>query len=153
MKFIYFSIFIFSILSSCASEEKITFRHYEISVNDQRKVEYILKIPKGYTCRVITANYDIEKQYWYEDSAVVYISNMFNFPSLNYDNIKAQKDAYGKHFEASIIEEDTLTLEGVDSTGLLWKNKHLKDINIGYANVPSEKKETFDKILKSINKK
>ncbi|MBN9284873.1 MULTISPECIES: hypothetical protein [unclassified Flavobacterium] len=53
----------------------------------------------------------------------------------------------------AFLTKDTITLEGIDQNGLYWKNKFNGEVNIGYLNIPKEKKEEFDKILLSIKKK
>ncbi len=48
------------------------------------------------------------------------------------------------------MENDTLTLQGKDKFGRYWKNKKLKEISIGYLNVPESRKIDFDKAISSI---
>lgn len=108
-----------------------------------------MRIPSSYNLRVIQADGEagLEMQYWYNDSSVIYISDMMN--NLNYENLRNKDGAYSKDFIA-FASNDTLTLEGQDSKGLYWKNKRIKNVCIGYANTPISKKVMFDKALESI---
>jgi hypothetical protein len=142
------------ILASCMSGQKVIFNHYESENGNQRKVKYYMNVPQNYRLESFQADAEVgaEQQYWYSDSIVIYITSMEGLPSINQENIKNQDGAAQKRFSA-FINNDTLTLKGKNEKGLLWKDIKLKNISIGYANVPPEKETTFDLVLKSISKK
>jgi hypothetical protein len=48
---------------------------------------------------------------------------------------------------------DTFELSGMNSKSLFWKDIKIGKVSIGYDNVPKEKKELFDKSLKTLKMK
>ena len=83
--------------------QKINFKYYNL--HERHRV--ILSIPQNYSLQRIKAGGEagIENRYWYNDSAVIYISDFKGGSSLNYENIRKQDGAYAKRFES-----DTVTL-------------------------------------------
>ena len=152
MKKIILYIFAIFVFDGCTTERKIKFIHYEYNGLNQKKTKCFLYVPKNYQTVTLQAGGEegTEQQYWYSDSIVVYITNMGS--SINYNNIEKQEGGLHKQF-MTFINEDTLTLNGKDKKGLLWKEVQMKDISIGYANVPPEKEIAFDLVLKSFRKR
>ena len=103
-----------------------------------------MNIPKGYKLTVLERGTDLEKQYWYNDTSVIYItSDLTAYP--NNENIRAT----GRIGERDFLM-DSLTLGGRDGKGLFWRDIKMKLICVGYVNVPEDRKEIFDDALKSI---
>jgi hypothetical protein len=48
---------------------------------------------------------------------------------------------------------DIFELSGMNSKSLFWKDIKIGKVSIGYDNVPKEKKELFDKSLKTLKMK
>lgn len=110
------------------------------------------KLPKGFTKKIVEAGQNTEYHFLYADSSVIYITDEKGTPIINYKNIENDSIAIQKSFLAS-MENDTLTLQGKDKLGRYWKNKKLKEVSIGYLNVPKSRKAAFDKALSSIKMK
>lgn len=108
--------------------------------------EHIFHIPKGYTFKGLSGGYEDEKQYWFSDSSVFYITKEHGLPSLNYNNIRNLEGANAKRMLA-----DTLTLQGTDNNGLYWKDIKQKNFSYGYSKVPHNKKEKFEAIIKELS--
>ena len=108
-----------------------------------------MNISKGYKYEGLIGDHEIEKRYWYPDSAIIYITNFNN--TLNYNNIIKQGTYYSR-FDA-IHSNDTLTLSGQDSLGMFWKDRKLQYITVGYSNVPLSKKSLFDTTILSVRKR
>lgn len=123
---------------------KVKFR--TIYGNTPIKINMI--IPKGYKEKVLLMGNDLEKQYWYSDSSVIYITAS-DLPLINYHRIRATGRSGDRlHFY------DTLTLYGIDKQGIYWKDIKIKPVgSIGYVSVGKEKVEKFEKALKSIERK
>ena len=51
--------------------------------------------------------------------------------------------------EVMKIIPDTLELSGIDADSLYWKDIYIDGISIGYLKVPKEKKELYDKCLRT----
>ena len=105
--------------------------------------------PEGFTKEIVEAGQNTEYHFLYSDSSVIYITDEKGTPTINYKNIDNDSIAIQKSFLAS-MENDTLTLQGKDKLGRYWKNKKLKEISIGYLNVPESRKADFDKAISSI---
>ncbi len=133
---------------------------------DKWSPKYFIKVPKGYNDRnIIIGGNEYEMLTYYPDSSIIYIANT-NTPSYNYKNIlnlgdsianyrfqnveiaKETNQLLGK--EAIKVLSDTFELSGVDSNLLYWKDLKLGELSVGYAKVPKEKKELFDKSLKTL---
>jgi len=126
--------------------------------------KYILDVPKGYELKIFSVTLENEYQYIYEDSSMIYLTNFKNTP--NYENIKELGDSIinyrfqnedltkginqllGKEFAMAL--PDTFELSGTDNNSLYWKDIKVGKISIGYQKVPKEKKELFDKSLKTL---
>ncbi|MCC8034588.1 MAG: hypothetical protein LIO77_01480 [Rikenellaceae bacterium] len=112
--------------------------------------------------------FDIEYQYIYADSSMLYISNAKTFTFPNYSNIKnmnSDESILRLEDDDLIVETNILLMEhgkvplprasynmtfgGIDEDGLFWKDIKYGDIYIGYLNVPADKKELFDNSLDS----
>lgn len=93
----------------------------------------------------------LEKQFWYSDSSVVYISDFSN--NLNTENIRASGFTQEKlkfMLMQSEMKADTLVLVGRNQQGFFWKEISIGRTQFGYLNVPSNKIKDFDKVLGSI---
>lgn len=106
-------------------------------------------LPEGFTKKIVEAGQNTEYHFLYADSSVIYITDEKGTPAINYKNIDNDSIAIQKSFLAS-MENDTLTLQGKDKLGRYWKNKKLKEVSIGYLNVPKSRKADFDRAISSI---
>lgn len=141
MKFYIIAILLIIVSCKAIQESNIT---YSTNV-----VKAKAMIPKGFNKEIIEAGQDTEYRFLYSDSSLIYITDEKGTPIINYKNIDSDSIAIQKSFLA-LMENDTLTLQGQDKSGKYWKNKKLKEISIGYLNVPENRKEDFDKAISSI---
>jgi hypothetical protein len=129
--------------------------------------KYMMYIPNDYIDYfVITAGEsESERDYLYKDSSIIYITD-YDVPYFNSKNIKALGDSISNfRFQSyelielnnKLLKEtgqkvypDTVELSGINEKSLYWKDVRIKQISIGYCNVPKEKKEIFDKALKTL---
>jgi hypothetical protein len=131
------------LIFSCKSTQGVNITYQTNSI--KAKVE----IPDNFKKEIIEKGQDVEYRFSYSDLSMIYITDESSTPELNYNNIDNDTTAIQKNFLAS-MENDTLTLEGKDKSGRFWKNKKLKNISIGYLNVPEVRKSEFDKAISSI---
>ena len=126
--------------------------------------KYVLDVPKGYELKILSVTVEKEYQYTYSDSSMIYLTNFDNTP--NYENIKSMGDSITnfrfqnkemtKEINQTLGREvvkalpDTFELSGIDNNSLYWKDVKVGRISIGYQKVPKEKKDLFDKSLKSL---
>jgi hypothetical protein len=152
------------VLTSCAVNKDLTTVKYSPS---QAHADYFLDVPKGYEFKGYKVTIEKESRYIYNDSSFIYITNFRNTP--NYENIKSLGDSIsilrfqneeltkqvnellGKNQIA--VLPDTFELSGLNSKSLFWKDIKIGKVSIGYDNVPKEKKELFDKSLKTLKMK
>lgn len=142
------------IIFSCATRKDFQNVKY-VGYSNSAKKDYTYKasIKKGFQVKEINGGNEWkQKEFIYSDNSIFYVSNEKENTSRNDENIKNDKIASDKSMKA-FFSKDTITLEGIDKNGLYWKNKLDGEVNIGYLNIPKEKKEEFDKILLSIKKK
>lgn len=138
-------IFIWSILLiSCSTTKTVS---YKVTDNKGKTFIYQAKIPKGFKTKVTNYEHGWYKDFIYPDSSMFFFSNNilggFPFPPDAYIN-------YGKDLNLKFISVDTITLNGILNSGSLWKIQKATNVMYGYIQVPSDKKEIFDKILDSI---
>ena len=150
------------ILTSCTMNNNLTrVKFYSTQANTNC---YYIDIPKEYEFKGYEVTIEKERRYIYDDSSFVYITNFKYTP--NYENIKSLGDSViqfrfqneeltkqinellGKN--KIIILPDTFELSGLNNKSLFWKDIKIGKISIGYDNVPKEKKELFDKSLKTL---
>ncbi|MBW6481217.1 MAG: hypothetical protein K0B37_17445 [Bacteroidales bacterium] len=152
------------ILTSCTVNKDLTTVKYSPT---QAHPDYYLDVPKGYEFKGYEVTIEKERRYVYNDSSFVYITNFMNTP--NYENIKSLGDSVlqlrfqneeltkqvnellGKN-QVTVLP-DTFELSGMNSKSLFWKDIKIGKVSIGYDNVPKEKKELFDKSLKTLKMK
>jgi len=144
MKFLVISIILFLIFG-CYSIKNIHKETFNFNDNG-RNHKLVINIPKCYSFERIKANaeYGREERYWYKDSSVIYISDLKSGSTLNYSNIRGQKNAYAKRFEF-----DTITLSGINKFGKYWKEIKYNQLFYGYSNIPANEKKLFDHALSS----
>ena len=108
------SIFLLVSFVSCSQQ---TFKY----VVDNREKSYTYKyiVPIGFTFYGWSGGYEDEKQYWYSDSSVFYITKAKGLTLINAENVRAIPGAYSK-----LLLTDTISLQGIDSKNLYWK--HIK---------------------------
>jgi len=103
-----------------------------------------LRIPKNYVFEGFQGDHQLEHRYWYSDSSVIYITTFEN--TMNYEDIRKQ----GTYFDRfnSLRSKDSLTLRGVNKSGLFWQDKLLENgITIGYSRVPNYRLRDFNEII------
>ena len=173
MKRLLFSLFFLILTTSCITRlQTVTPEFYDIyddgSFHGYQYKQCELKIPKGYQEWIILGDCDcgscyIQHCYYYFDSTLaLYISQN---GCLNSNNIKHLGDSiYEFRFQYKALWEDinrafgeevmkiipdTLELSGIDADSLYWKDIYIDGISIGYLKVPKEKKELYDKCLRT----
>lgn len=115
--------------------------------NKQYTYKYVLK--KGYIIRETQGDEWRQIEYIYDDNSIFYISNENDNTSLNYENIKANKEISDQS-SIAFFARDTITLYGVDQNNKFWKNKYDGEINIGYLNASHNRKEEFEKVISTL---
>ena len=148
------------ILTSCTMSKDLTTIKYSPKAN----IKYSLEVPKGYEVKGYEVTIEKERRYVYSDSSFIYITNFRITP--NYENIRSLGDSVlqlrfqneeltkqvnellGKN-QVTVLP-DTFELSGKNSKSLYWKDIKVGLVSIGYENVPKEKKELFDKSLKTL---
>ena len=122
---------------------------FKSSTKEVIPVKVSMIIPDDYTFKGFTSNNTLEKQYWYHDGSVIYITDEPH-SDITYKYIEET----GKSSERYFLR-DTMTLSGKDRNGRYWKDIKIYQFCIGYSNVTAQKKEVFDQTLKSltVNKK
>lgn len=149
MKNIYLLLIL--LLFSCSSEKGLTAVKYKASKFS--KNTYKIMLPKGFKITEIHGGNEWrELSYEYNNNSVFYITNERGRPTILLRNIQNDTLALQKTSLAFFLN-DTITIQGIDKKGKYWKNKYDGKVNIGYLNISIEKKEEFDKILSSIDKK
>ena len=140
------------LIVSCASVKDVTVLKFTGYDNvDKANYIYKLNVPNGFKMTEVSGGGEWkEKRCEYSDGSTLYINNERNLPTINYKNIESDNTSMQKSLTSS---NDTLTVWGKDKNGNYWKNKKLKYINVGYLNIPPNKKEIFDKALSSVGRK
>lgn len=154
---------VFLILTSCTMSKELS----TVKYSPKAHLKYSLDVPKGYEIKGYEVTVEKERRYVYKDSSFIYITNFRDTP--NYENIKSLGDSVlqlrfqneeltkqvnellGKNQVA--VLPDTFELSWVNSKSLFWKDIKIGEVSIGYDNVPKEKKELFDKSLKTLKMK
>ncbi len=138
MKFSLICLFSLLLLASCMEYKTVRY-----PVTGKSKIKYRMEIPKGYNFEGLSGDHESEIRYWYADSSVIYITDFSN--TINYYEYRKQ-GTYQKRFDA-VVDNDTLTLQGIDSLGRLWKDRKLKYITVGYSRVLPADKAKFEKAI------
>lgn len=149
-------IIIFILLVSCMTTldfSKKRFTVYEVENQKEIRRVYTVNIPKEYNDYKIISGHGKEHQFWYSDSLLLYFSTERNTP--NNENIRnaGQWDEKFKHIIGLRESSDTLIFEGRNYRNNFWKELIIGEINIGYLNVPKEKKSVFDHAINSIGRR
>jgi hypothetical protein len=105
-----------------------------------------MKIPKGYTVKDMDYENERAKVFLYPDSSRLFFSDNIKPSSFYPDAYKK----YGKDINLKFLSADTITIDGIDDAGKIWKERKEKNIVYGYMKVPPEKKGIFDSILNTI---
>lgn len=135
---------IFLILAGCKAHKSRTVRFKTtIGISD---INIRLKIPKGFREVALKRGNQLEKQFWYPDSSVIYVTAN-DVPVLNYENLRAS----GQYTKRQ-LSEDTLSLRGKGKNGLYWKDFKLKEGSIGYVNVSKSNLPIIDKSIRNATK-
>jgi hypothetical protein len=132
------ALILFAISLSSCSSPRLTKVYY----NDNT-LTYEIMIPKGYEREIVkTGSEYVEYRYKYPDRSVIYVTSHPQGPSnINHNEVTAMKDSLGVGALAV----------GACLDGLCWKDRTLEGgITIGYAKVPTDKKDQYDKALESI---
>jgi hypothetical protein len=113
-----------------------------------------MEVPKGGELRKgtfdFTGDYHVEYRIAYPDSSILYIGNSNETGSrLNIAN----RVAVGVNALYKDHALDSLNFDGEQSNGRVWKENILGDFIVGYVNVPSDRKNEFDKALLTVKRK
>lgn len=143
------------ICSSCMAQKgfkSIKLINYEHKAKKEKKAKYLMDVPKkGIKDEfIVSGSHETEHRVVYQDSSIIYLTNDEAGSALNYKNIEkvsSDKQQTGKLFV------DTLSLEGQNEDGQYWKEVKLDEINVGYVNVPPDKKQLYDQALSTIRRK
>ncbi len=139
-----------------------------ITAPSKKKASVRMRIPAGYKYWLMYGTGQEADCYIYPDSSVIYVTNdeIFN---PNADNIQLLNDTvykfrfwrymYNRALYAMIGLADQVPeyggdLHGRDSNGLYWRDifkegAAYRDVYFGYARVPEDKKEIYDKVIES----
>lgn len=147
------------LLTSCTVNRDLNTVRY----NHRDDLKYSIDVPKDYEVKGYEVTTEIERRYVYDDSSYIYITNFTHTP--NYENIELLGDSilqYRFQNEELVTEvneilgKEELTvlprrfeLSGKNRKSLFWKDIKIGEVSIGYVNVPREKKELYDKSLKT----
>ncbi len=171
MKKIIITLLIGMCFMSCAYKS-VTFNHRVSIVTEWRKNIYKkmsvhMRIPSNYVYTMPFATWQKVNLYTYPDSSIIYVTN-WDFFNPNFHNAKSLNDTiwkfrfqrhvynkawYVEHGLGHMVPEYD-ELQGVDSNGLYWRDILKedtvdRDVCFGYARVPEDKKELYDKIIES----
>lgn len=156
---------------SCAYKSVKYTHYFSMKTSAQKKiykkVSVRMRIPAGYQYRMGFATWEEIDYFNYPDSSVIYITNCDCF-NPNYENAQYQYDTiYRFRFQRHVYNKawyvengfghmvpEYNELQGVDSNGLCWRDILKEDIadrdvSFGYARVPEDKKELYDKVIES----
>lgn len=135
-----------------------------------KKASVRMRIPAGYKHWMIFATWQEADFYIYSDSSVIYVTNygtgschpnFYNIQSLDdtVHKFRFQRQMYNRALYAMIGLADQVPeyggdLHGRDSNGLYWRDifkedTAYQDVYFGYARVPEDKKEIYDKVIES----
>jgi len=152
MKYLNYIIIVTFFLAGCYAMqgfEKVKYKSH--STNDagctikvSTPIKVSMKIPDNYTFKGLVSNNTFEKQYWYHDGSVIYITDE-PYSNITYEFIEATSKSSERFFLC-----DTMTISGKDKNGKYWKDIKICQFCVGYSNVTADKKEIFDQTLKSI---
>lgn len=133
------------LLLGCASSNLTEVVKYP----SKKKQLYQMDVPKGYLFSGVAGGSDVEHKYIYSDSSLIFITDFPNTPNYS---ILREEGLYNSKFNANVLAEDTLRLEGRTAEGF-WKDITYGKVSIGYQKVPESRKEDFDNALESFRKK
>ncbi|QQS28134.1 MAG: hypothetical protein IPM47_14865 [Sphingobacteriales bacterium] len=126
-----------------------THKTYKYIVDyDSEPNRYNYCIPNGFQFYGWSGGHEDERQYWFADSSVFYITKTKELPNINSENIKSIQGFYAK-----LLLSDSIGLEGVDKNNLYWKHVKLEGFSYGYSNVTSRDLEKFNQIILSVKRK
>lgn len=123
---------------------------FKINQADGTISKYELRLPKGYINeRVLKGGHGEEHQYWYADSAVVYISWDKMSATLNESDINQRPELESQRLKA-LSEGTSVELTGY-TDDKYWKEIIFNDgTKIGYSGVSISGKSSFDKFAESV---
>ena len=155
----YLSSIIVLFLVACASHSDTD----KIDFVFSKEAKCTMFVPKDYHYIRNEVTMEKEVRYLYKDSSYIYITSFDVSP--NYNNINNLGDSvFAYRFQNTELYKeintllgkeylktlpDTVELSGMNEKHLYWKDIKIKQVTIGYNNVPEEKKELYDKSLKS----
>ncbi|MBO9675761.1 MAG: hypothetical protein J7577_20105 [Sphingobacteriaceae bacterium] len=163
MRIIIYILLVFFVIS-CSVNQNYSARYCKVSYS--KEDNYVMDIfCESKLTTLIGGHGELEKQYSYQDSSKIYITN-FICSMLNYNNVLNLGDSISNirlkdlELTKALLREqeklyvpDTLVLQGVTKQGLFWKDIRMGSISIGYVNVSVSKKELFDKMLNTLKKR
>ncbi|TKG95122.1 hypothetical protein EYV94_10430 [Puteibacter caeruleilacunae] len=121
------------------------------------RAKYSIEVVNYCEIRRFEVNTEKEQRYVCADSSYIYITNFRRTP--NFENIRSLGDSLlHLRFQKEELRKqtalpDTFELSGMNDKALCWKDIKIGSISVGYVNVPEDKKELFDKSLKTLKKK
>jgi hypothetical protein len=141
----YTTILILSILFSfgCSTTKMVSYKTVD---NKGKKFTYKVRIPKRFTTKETDYENERFKMFSYTDSSRFFFSDNIAPSSFYPDAYKK----YGKDINLKFLSVDTITINGIDNKGNLWKERKAGIIVYGYSQVPPEKEAVFDRILDNV---
>jgi len=133
----------FFLSPGCSSTKIVS---YKIFDKNEKKVTYQIRIPKGFTTTETVYESERFKVFLYPDSSKLFFSNKVALYAFYPDAYKK----YGKDLNLKLLSADTLTINGVDESGRIWKDRKATNVVYGYIQVPPEKKGIFDSIINRV---
>lgn len=111
---------------------------------------FTAKVPAGFKRVEKFYNHSYEVFLIYKDSAIIFFSNdKWNGSYTNIQNRNESRLQDKIIFKKSLT--DTVSISG-EKNGKFWREDLLNDVIIGYKNVPSKRKEEFDKAIITIKR-
>ncbi len=112
-----------------------------------------IEVPKGGKLKKgtydFTGDYHVEYRVTYPDSSILYIGNS-NLTGSRLNMVNRVASGINAIYKDHAL--DSLSFDGKQSNGRVWKENILGDFIVGYVSVPSEKKKEFDKALLTVRK-
>lgn len=133
--------------SSCSNTKEVFFTTHN---NKGQRFKYSLQLPRGFKMTKLGFENEIFVSYKYPDSSIIFFS----------DDTKATspfpKDAYekyGKDLNILFLSKDTITISGWNNLNKYWKTRKGYNVVYGYNQVPLNKLNQYDSILKTFKER
>lgn len=140
-------------LAIAQKTRRVSFTTFESDSLNSNRITFCIEVPRKYDR--IKMHSDIHsglqnKVIYYSDLSIIYIGNNIHEGSiLNFQN--RLNAGYASFSKGSDL--DTLTMNGSQSNGNVWREDIVGHVVIGYINVPANRKLEYDKALSTLRRK